>query len=222
MEIQKLYDKLDEQMPVFKKFLTSKQPTPHKKPYIPDVAHILAVSKNGVIGLKYDGGSYDMPWGMALKEDMKRFRKVTSGNVVIMGRNTFESIGYKPLPKRVNIVISSSIEANEFDYENLIICRDVKSAIDTSEYIGLMASCDVLIMGGAHVYGQTLPYINTAYVTVVDEDYQMDKYDEFDYIYLGYTYKNFDRHFDKQDLDNITEYIGDKEINYSFHKFTRA
>ena len=62
------------------------------------ISIIAAVSKNGVIGV-----DNKLPWN--LPEDLKRFKELTTNNVVIMGRKTYESIG-KPLPNRINIVVT--------------------------------------------------------------------------------------------------------------------
>ena len=86
-----------------------------------DLTLVAAVAKNGVIG---KGGG--IPW--KIPEDMKRFKKLTSGHPVIMGRKTFESIG-KPLPNRYNFVVSSK------EIDNLDLC--VVSSLDEAiEIIG--------------------------------------------------------------------------------------
>ena len=82
---------------------------------------IVAVSKNGFIG---KNGS--LPW--QISEDLKRFRKITSNSVVIMGKNTFLSIG-KPLPNRENIVISTKLKSAD----GCEIVRSLEEAINSSK-----------------------------------------------------------------------------------------
>ena len=80
---------------------------------------IAAKDKNNVIGINNSS-----PWH--LPDDLKRFKKITDGNTVIMGRKTFESIG-KPLPNRFNIVISKTLKQKNFN--NIIVCNSLSSAI---------------------------------------------------------------------------------------------
>ena len=67
-----------------------------------NIALIAAIAKNKIIGI-----NNSLPWD--IPEDLKRFRKITTGHPVLMGRKTFESIG-RPLPKRTNIILTSDIK----------------------------------------------------------------------------------------------------------------
>lgn len=67
-----------------------------------NIAHIVAISRNGCIG-----NDNALPWRIG--SDLKRFRQLTSGSVVIMGRKTFESLNSKPLPNRINIVLTRDV-----------------------------------------------------------------------------------------------------------------
>ena len=120
---------------------------------------ILARARNGVIG---DKGS--IPWH--LPEDMAFFRRVTWGNVVIMGRKTYESIG-KPLPHRTNFIITRQenypVPKEAMCFENL------QDAIRAGEAIA-----DVFIIGGAQIYEQALPYAKVIYLTEIDADFEGD------------------------------------------------
>src|SRR6266850_6075543 len=100
---------------------------------------IAAMSLNRVIG-----AGTKIPWH--LPEDFKWFKKMTTGQVIVMGRKTFESIG-KPLPNRTTIVLSRS----QFSHPGLQTFSDL-SRIDLAT-----ETRDVFICGGAQVYTQTLP-----------------------------------------------------------------
>lgn len=114
---------------------------------------IVAVADNLAIGQ-----GNDMPWH--LSDDLKYFKKTTSGHTVIMGRRTFESIG-RPLPKRRNIVITRDPSSCGLDGVEGIECMPSLEAA--------FAECDgeVFIIGGGSVYAQALEYADTVYMTHV-------------------------------------------------------
>lgn len=122
---------------------------------------IAAVSKNNVLG-----NNGKIPWNY--KEDMARFKFRTTGNIVIMGRKTFESIG-KPLPDRFNIVVSSSLN---FKQENLICVQSLKDAIDAAEkYSG-----DIYICGGERIYKEALAYADEIELTLIKNEFEGDAF----------------------------------------------
>src|SRR5574342_17806 len=127
---------------------------------------IAAMAKNRVIGK-----NNKLPWHIA--DDLKNFKKLTSGSVVIMGRKTFESIG-KPLPNRVNIVISSSMP----ETEGVIVCHDIPAALEKARSYNK----EIFIIGGATIYQQTIPWADRMYLSYVKGDYDGDaffpQYDE--------------------------------------------
>ncbi|MDO7021067.1 dihydrofolate reductase [Brachyspira innocens] len=130
------------------------------------VSLIAAVdSKNGI------GLNGIMPWGH-IKEDMQFFRSTTTGYPVIMGRVTFESLGSKPLPKRKNIVISSSIN-NDLKYDNLFFdnsFEDVLSKLLLEKYN------QIFIIGGESIYKKALDYADSIYLTHINKDYNCDRF----------------------------------------------
>lgn len=130
------------------------------------VSLIAAVdSKNGI------GLNGVMPWGH-IKEDMQFFRNTTTGYPVIMGRVTFESLGSKPLPKRKNIVISSSIN-NDLKYDNLFFdnsFEDVLSKLLLEKYN------QIFIIGGESIYKKALGYADSIYITHINKDYNCDRF----------------------------------------------
>ncbi len=124
------------------------------------ISIVVATSENRVIGK-----NNQLLWHIS--EDLKRFKKLTTGHTVIMGRKTFESIG-QPLPNRHNIVISRS-EGLKFKG-----CTAAKSLADALE----IASTDeeVFIIGGGEVYRQALPLPERIYLTLVHANYEGDTF----------------------------------------------
>ncbi|MBD5134685.1 MAG: dihydrofolate reductase [Lachnospiraceae bacterium] len=123
------------------------------------IALIVAFSKNRVIGNK---GC--IPW--KIKGEQKRFRELTTGNVVVMGRRSYEEIG-KPLPNRMTIVVSNT---KNFDDKN---CVTVKSLM---EAIKIAGDKDIYISGGARLYEEALPLVEKMYITEIDCDIEGDTY----------------------------------------------
>ncbi len=120
------------------------------------LALVVAVAKNGVIGMK--GG---MPWH--LSSDLKRFKRDTTGKPVLMGRKTFESIG-KALPGRLNIVISRS----EFSADDTVHATRIDAALFLAEGWARENGADeICVIGGGQIYRETLPKANKLYVTHV-------------------------------------------------------
>lgn len=118
---------------------------------------IVAVAENGIIG---DNNS--LLWH--IREDMLRFRRITSGHPVIMGRKTFESIG-RPLPNRTNVVVSRRNIAIEG-------CTVVHSLDEATA--AFPAEEEIFIIGGAQIYAQALPIADKVYLTQVHRDYSGD------------------------------------------------
>lgn len=115
------------------------------------ISLIAAFSKNRVIGNKGR-----IPW--KIEGEQKRFKDLTTGNVVIMGRRTYEEIG-KPLPGRTTIVLSRT---RNFDAENCMTAKSLPEAIK------LAGDRDVFISGGAKIYEEALPLVEKMYITEID------------------------------------------------------
>lgn len=95
-----------------------------------------------------------------IPQDMKLFKEMTTDNVVIMGKNTLLSLpNQKPLPNRVNLVLSTSIERND-----CIVCRNINML---KQELIKYDSKNVFVMGGEQIYRQLLPYCEKAYITKV-------------------------------------------------------
>ncbi len=124
------------------------------------ISFIVAAATNNVIGR--DGG---LPWH--LSRDLKRFKRLTSGKPVIMGRLTYESIG-KPLPDRRNIVISSR-EGLEIDGCEVVASPDAAIELTADDE-------EVMVIGGGGVYVQMLPMADRIYLTRVHASFDGDTY----------------------------------------------
>lgn len=118
---------------------------------------IVAIAQNGCIGI-----NNKLPW--YLPEDLKYFRRLTTGNIVIMGRKTFESIS-KPLPNRQNIVISRNAD---FSFDGIKTVTSIEQALDVANSMADISGIEeAFIMGGAQIYEQSLPLAQRLYVTEV-------------------------------------------------------
>ena len=109
------------------------------------------------------GATNKIPWH--LPEDFKWFKQLTTGNVIVMGRKTFESIG-RPLPNRETIVLSRS----QFSYPGVRTVSDL-GQIDLAN-----ESREVFICGGAQIYAQTLPDCSDLFLTVVKREIEGDAF----------------------------------------------
>lgn len=123
------------------------------------LALIAALARNRVIGNRGK-----LPWH--IPADMKRFRSLTTGHSVIMGRKTFDELG-KPLPKRRNIVVSRS---------NLVLPgaeveHSIERAVDATRNEEL-----VFIIGGGEIYAQTIERADVLYLTHVHADHEGDAF----------------------------------------------
>lgn len=112
---------------------------------------IVARSKNNVIGK-----NGEIPW--KIKGEQKQFKELTTGNVVIMGRKSYEEIGH-PLPNRKNIIVSRT---KNFSGENLVTVSSLQDAINISK------GEQVYIAGGYGLFKESLPYVSKMYITEID------------------------------------------------------
>lgn len=153
------------------------------------ISLIVAYGNNKVIG-----NLGKMPWD--IKGELKRFKELTTGNVVIMGRRTYESIG-RPLPDRMNIVISNTKEYNEVN---------VKTAKSLEEAIRMAGNKDIYISGGSRIYEEALTMVEKMYITEVDITVDGDTY-----------FPEFD---ESKFIKEINEKV-DGEIPYVYVTYTR-
>lgn len=127
------------------------------------VSLIAAMAKDRVIGM-----NNKMPWH--LPADLMHFKKVTLGKPIIMGRKTFDSIG-RPLPGRENIVLTRN---PRWSVSGVTTKPSLESALDYCE-----DESEVMIIGGANVYAQAIPFANRMYLTFIDLDVSGDAYFPF-------------------------------------------
>jgi dihydrofolate reductase len=128
---------------------------------MPIISIIAAIGKNYELGK-----NNDLLWHISA--DLKRFKKITSGHPVIMGRKTFDSINNKPLPNRRNIIITHSVGYSLPGVEIVHSVTEALKKIGDDE--------EVFILGGATIYEQLLPVSDKMYLTLVDKEYEADTF----------------------------------------------
>lgn len=122
------------------------------------IALIAAVANNGTIGDKNN-----LPWH--LPEDLKRFKELTTGKTVVMGRKTFDSIFSrlgKPLPNRTNVVITRQTSSKM--PEGVIVQSSIENALRSYGW------GDIFVIGGGEIYRQTIAIADRLYITHVNKD----------------------------------------------------
>lgn len=121
---------------------------------------IVAVATNGVIGC-----DNRLIWHIS--EDLKRFKRLTLGHPVIMGRKTFESLS-RPLPGRANVVVTRD---RNLRIEGVTVVNSIEAAIAL-----LPNSEEIFIIGGGEIYAQTIDIADNIYLTLVDQTPQGDTF----------------------------------------------
>ena len=128
------------------------------------ISIIAAVSENNVIG-----ANGRLPFKQ--KDDLLRFKFLTTNNVVIMGRKTFDSIG-KPLPNRTNIVVSHNAKTRQMLRLRGVVAFDrLTTAI---AYVRKTYTCNCFVVGGGQIYMQALPLVDKLYITKIHAKVQGD------------------------------------------------
>lgn len=122
---------------------------------------IVAVAQNGAIGK-----DNDLLWHIS--EDLKYFKRITLGSPIIMGRKTWESLPFKPLPKRENIVISSN---KDYKLDNATVFHSLDEAV---QYAKKFENC--FIIGGGMIYNTILPFCDKLYITKVHKSFEADTF----------------------------------------------
>ncbi|MGB1090534.1 MAG: dihydrofolate reductase [Oceanobacter sp.] len=128
------------------------------------LALIVAMASNRVIGV-----NNELPWH--LPNDLKYFKEQTMGKPLVMGRKTFDSIG-RPLPGRPNIVVTRSAD---FQPEGVIVTSCLEDAVQTGTRLAVQDGVDeVMVIGGANIYGQVISLVERMYLTEVDAKIEGD------------------------------------------------
>ena len=125
----------------------------------PNLSIIVAIAKNNAIGK-----DNDLLWHIS--DDLKRFKALTSGHPVIMGRNTWNSLPRRPLPKRRNIVLTHD---SAFADDGAEVAHSLQQALDL-----VRDEEESFIIGGSAIYNLFLPFVQRLYVTHVWQDFEGD------------------------------------------------
>lgn len=155
------------------------------------IALIVAYSQNRVIGNK---GM--IPW--KIKGEQKRFKEFTTGNVVIMGRRSYEEIG-RPLPNRYTIVVSNT---KKYEAENCTTVASLEEAITVAKTMNK----DIYISGGAGLYKEAINIVDKMFITHIDMTIEGD---------------TFFPEFDEKDFEKQVDEHFDGEIPYTYVTYTR-
>jgi dihydrofolate reductase len=124
------------------------------------VAIIVAMSENRVIGR--DNG---LPWH--LPADLKHFKVITTGHPIIMGRKTFESLG-KPLPRRTNIIVTRQ---EDYAVEGAVVVHAIAEGLEKAKE---QQDEQVFVIGGAEIFKQAMPQVDTLFLTWVHAEVEGD------------------------------------------------
>ncbi len=156
-----------------------------------EIQIIVAMTRDRIIGK--DG---KIPW--SIPQDLNLFKRLTSNNTVIMGKNTWLSIPmrFRPLPDRVNIAVSGTLE----NADGAILCKDINEAMKRAEEQNGKVFC----IGGAQLYTAMLPLAKTLHISWVKE------------IYSG------DAHFPEVDFKEWKEVEAKEFKEFTYKKYVRA
>jgi dihydrofolate reductase len=126
----------------------------------PALSIVVAAAENDVIGVRNE-----LPW--RLPDDLRRFKALTLGKPVLMGRKTFESIG-KPLPGRMNLVVTRQ---HDWTAPGCVVAGSIEEAIGAAGPVP-----EIAIIGGGQIFSEVLPRVNTIYLTRVHVALNGDAY----------------------------------------------
>jgi len=151
----------------------------------------------------------DSNWGIGksgqllvhLPGDLKYFKEKTLGNTIIMGRETFDSMGGRLLPGRESVILSRNESFNPG-------CKVCKSLEETLEYIKEKPSETIFISGGENIYKQFLPYCDRFFVTKIHEAFEADRY-----------FPNLDEQPESFKVVSESEVIEENGVKYQFFEY---
>jgi len=157
------------------------------------LALIVAFSKNGVIGK-----NGKIPWN--IDGEQKRFKELTTGNIIIMGRRTYEEIGF-PLPNRETIIVSRT---KNFNQEHCITVKSLKEALEIAKK--KFDKKDIFISGGEKLYEEAIPLVEKMYITEIEREIAGDTY-----------FPIFDKNkFKKEKIKHV-----DGELPYTYYTYIK-
>ncbi|WP_026886786.1 dihydrofolate reductase [Clostridium beijerinckii] len=162
------------------------------------ISIIVAIAKDNVIGK-----DNKLLWHIS--EDLKRFKKITTGKKMIMGRKTFESLP-GILPNREHIVLTRD---NNFNVDSDMVTIEHNFNSLLQKY--LECEDEIFVIGGAEIYKQFLPYAKKLYLTKIDEEFEGDTY------FPGINYSNYHTEYTSE------EFIDEKNgLHYTFVNLIKA
>lgn len=150
---------------------------------------IVAYDKNRVIGNRSS-----MPW--KIPGEQKRFKELTLGNTVVMGKHTYEEIGH-PLSNRFNIIVSSTM---------LYTANNCMTVSNLSEGLRLATTKDIYIAGGSRLYEEVLPYVEKMFITEIHIEV------------IGDTYFPY---FNESDFIKEVNEHNNESVPYTYYTYTR-
>ena len=164
------------------------------------VSHVVALSNNNVIGI-----DNKLPWN--LKRDLIHFKNYTTNKILLMGRKTYESIG-RPLPNRVNLIVSSTIEK----IDGATIFKSIEKALDFANEMCVSDERynEIVIIGGGYIFKDTLEITNKLVLTNVDCEIKGDVF---------YPEINFDEWLEKSSYSFSKD--SDNEYNFVVKEYER-
>lgn len=165
------------------------------------VGIVVAIGKNGAHNTAI-GKDGMLLWH--IPDDLKRFKSLTLGHPVIMGRKTFESIIQtlgKPLPGRTNIVVTRD---PVWAYDDIAVFHSIESAL---EYAKTLDSGEVFIGGGGEIYKQALPFVDKLYLTLIEAEKEADSF-----------FPEYEKEFTKKTFEEAHELDG---LKYRFVNLER-
>ena len=127
---------------------------------------VVAVAEGNAIGFQGD-----MPWGRSLKPDLRRFKAITLGHPVIMGRKTWDSLGGKPLAGRTNIVVSRSALSLP---DGVLAAASLDAALQAAAQAP--GGEEAMLIGGGQLYAEALPRASRIYLTKVLKAFEADTF----------------------------------------------
>jgi len=130
------------------------------------ISSLVAMNADNVIGV-----NNDLPW--KLKDDLQHFKNYSMNKAIIMGRNTYDSIG-RPLPNRFNIIVSNTMS----ETEGLSIAKNLAEALELATNYSIAEHQDeIVLIGGARIFDEGMKYVNKLVISWVDApDIQGDVY----------------------------------------------
>lgn len=152
------------------------------------ISLIVAYDQN--MGIGYQN---KLPW--SLPDDQKYFKEVTEGNIIVMGRKCYESIG-KPLPNRVNIILTKQ---KDYKVEGCLVYNSISDLLNS-----IVTEKEIFIIGGQQIYQQFLPMADYLFITKIHHTFKVDTY------FPKYSIKDWDLiSFVKGKVDSKNKYMHD-------------